>query len=110
MYQIEQKLCKGTKNVLGNKIRASVAHYGIEFWPCVVLYGLMWPHMVLLLFTAIIWLALCDLVGSCMALYGLVWPCMALYGLVWLSMNIVLKFYSFYNVYNLPFLSNLETT
>ena len=63
----------------GNKKRASVAQYGIELscLPCVVLYGLMWPRMVLLLFTAIIWLALFDLVWPCMALYGLVWPCMA---------------------------------
>ena len=65
MFKMEQKLCKGTKNVL--------------LWYIVViaafaLYGLMWPRMILmLLFTA-------------MSMHGLVcpslvWPCMALYGL-----------------------------
>ena len=63
---MEQKMCKGTKNVqgkknvLGNKKYASVAHYGIELlcltcMACVALCGLVWPYVAscgLVVFTA----------------------------------------------------------
>ena len=47
------------------------------------LHGLVWPHMVLLLFTAI------NMFGPmwpCVAVCGLVWPCVAFCGLVWSCM------------------------
>ena len=55
MFQIEHKLCKGTKNVLGNKI-VMFALYGLV-WPCVALYGLVWPCVALCVLVS-----LCDLV------------------------------------------------
>ena len=56
---------------------SSVAHYGIELLclPCMALFGLVWPRMVLLLFSV----ALCGLVWPCVALCGLAKP---LYGRV----------------------------
>ena len=95
----EQKISKGTKNVQGNKKCAreqkNVLLWHImvlncrvcPVWPCVVLYGLMWPHFVLLLFTAMV---MCGLIRLSMALCDLVWSCMAFlcshrafYGLSW---------------------------
>ena len=52
----EQKMCKGTKMF----IKASVAHYGIE-WPCMALFGLVWLYVA----------------------YGLTWSYMAFYGVLW---------------------------
>ena len=74
MFQIEQKLCKRTKNVVLNCRDCLV-------WPYVALHGLMWPRMALmLLFTA---MTMCGLIRISKALCVLVWSCMALYGLVW---------------------------
>ena len=42
MFQIEQKLCKGTQKC------GCVAHYGIELpcLSCMALCGLVWPYVV----------------------------------------------------------------
>ena len=74
----KQKMCKGTKNVpiSQNKVHNSqmeakwhiMAHNGIES-QCLhykAFYGILWPHMVLLLFTAI------AMFGG---LFELAWPC-----------------------------------
>ena len=87
MFQIEQKLCKGTKSVLLWHIMVQnrrvclvwpfVALCGLFLWSpysqifdliylvwlCVALYGLFWP------FSA--FLVLCNLVWPCTALCGL---------------------------------------
>ena len=87
MFQIEQKKCKGTRNVLLWHIMVLNCHVCLV-WPYVTLYGLLWPRMVLmLLFTAMamfglirISMDLCVLVWTCMALFGLVWHFMVFYG------------------------------
>ena len=85
MYEIKQKLYKGTKTCLCGTLWYWIvlfALYGFV-WSYMALWGLIRPRMVLMmLFTVIIWLSLRDLLWSCMALNGLVWPCIALYCLV----------------------------
>ena len=55
MFQIEQKLCKGTTNVL---------LWHIMVLNCrVCLYGRVWPFV-----------AICGLVCPYVVLYGLMWP------------------------------------
>ena len=44
MFQIEQKLCKGTKNVLLWHIMVLNCRVCLA-WPYVALYVLMWPHL-----------------------------------------------------------------
>ena len=60
MFQIKQKCCEGTKNVLLWYITViTVLNCRVCLvWPYVALYGLMWP---------------------CMPLNGLVWPYVASY-------------------------------
>ena len=87
IYQIKQKLCKGTKTCVCGTLWYWIvvfALYGFV-WSCMDLWDLIRPRMVLMLFTVIIWLSLRDLLWTSMALYGLVWP---FYSLLWSHMAI----------------------
>ena len=44
MFQIEQKKCKGTRNVLLWHIMVLNCHVCLV-WPYVTLYGLLWPFV-----------------------------------------------------------------
>ena len=82
-----------TKNVQGKKMwHIMVLNCFCLVWPSVILYGIFWPRIVLLLFTAMVSFDLawrCGLVCSCMAIYGLLWSCVAFFGLYGLFWQIV---------------------
>ena len=87
MFQIKQKMCKGTKKVHGNKkcaseqknfIKASLVHYGLV-WLYVALYGLVRPCTALFTLYGVI------CIWSYMVLHGLF---MVLYGKISKSLDL----------------------
>ena len=64
-------------------IKASVAHYGIE-WPCMALCGLVWLYVALYV--------LFYLILRPMVLHDLIWPFMVFYGKISILLDLYCPF------------------
>ena len=94
----EQKMCKGTKNVLLWHIKVLNCRVCLV-WLFVAFCGLLWPYVSSYgVVDAFYRYNMAGIVWSSVVLYGLLWPCMTCYGLVWPVMALYRLVRSFYGL------------